>query len=135
MEVKRLLENPSAHTLYMREYRVQHPELVDYQKRYMATWYPKNKDRVMANGQRYQDRLRDWIDQQKVERGCMDCGYNLHPWVLEFDHRPGEQKVMAVSRMRNKSNHDAIVAEIAKCDVVCANCHRDRTHERRKSVG
>jgi hypothetical protein len=57
---------------------------------------------------------------------CMDCGEN-DPVVLEFDHL--HDKVANVSEMLSRS-WAAILAEIEKCDVVCANCHRRRTAER-----
>jgi hypothetical protein len=48
---------------------------------------------------------------------------------LEFDHLPGAVKVSTVSAMfaSAKFTMDDIKAEIAKCEVVCANCHRIRT--------
>lgn len=62
----------------------------------------------------------------KLEHGCQDCGmFPKQPEVLDFDHVRG-QKVTEVSLMRN-STLEALVEEIEKCDVVCANCHRIRT--------
>lgn len=58
----------------------------------------------------------------------MDCG--LHPeytQVLEFDHRPEEVKLFHISDKMTSGTFDAFKAEVAKCDVVCANCHRVRT--------
>lgn len=65
----------------------------------------------------------------KVERGCVDCGYNAHPAALDFDHLPGTEKLYRVCTMAGMSRK-LIDAEIAKCEVVCANCHRIRTAER-----
>jgi hypothetical protein len=59
---------------------------------------------------------------------CVDCGED-DPVVLEFDHL-GE-KVANVSAMANRPIAWSVIAEeIAKCEVVCANCHRRRTCER-----
>lgn len=70
------------------------------------------------------------VDAIKVERGCVDCGYNSHPRALDFDHL-GDDKTDGVSRLVSLLRPiDEILAEIAKCEVVCANCHRIRTHER-----
>jgi hypothetical protein len=49
---------------------------------------------------------------------------------MQFDHVRGE-KLFNVSYFRSKAKIDFLLAEIAKCDVVCANCHAIRTHERR----
>jgi hypothetical protein len=66
----------------------------------------------------------------KLERGCMDCGYRAHVEALDFDHRPGEEKLFNIGNDPRRL-WAAILAEIEKCDVVCANCHRVRTAERR----
>lgn len=79
---------------------------------------------------------RAFLDAYKVEKGCTDCGYNDHPFALEFDHLPGADKVAPVSNMI-LADMDRLMAEIAKCEIVCANCHRIRTTEREqwKSMG
>lgn len=59
-------------------------------------------------------------------RGCADCG-ETDPVVLEFDHVRGV-KAANISRMvSDLVGLGRIEAEIEKCDVVCANCHRRRT--------
>lgn len=80
----------------------------------------------------YQQRRRAprqaYVDQIKAENGCMDCG--LHPeysQVLEFDHRPDEDKKFHISDGMVSGTMEDLIAEIAKCDIVCANCHRVRT--------
>jgi hypothetical protein len=54
---------------------------------------------------------------------------------MDFDHRPGEKKCFALANAMGQTRISAerLRAEIAKCDVVCANCHRIRTYERRKA--
>lgn len=59
---------------------------------------------------------------------CMDCGFKFPHFVMDFDHVRGE-KVMCVGRMAISAfTMEKIEMEIAKCDVVCSNCHRIRTH-------
>jgi hypothetical protein len=58
------------------------------------------------------------------ERACVDCD-EIDPLVLEFDHLGGKKFTIGEG-LRNRSWR-AILDEIAKCDVVCANCHRRRT--------
>lgn len=70
----------------------------------------------------------EYVNTVKAESGCMDCG--LHPeysQVLEFDHRPGEKKLFHISDRMTSGTMEAFIAEIAKCDIVCANYHRVRT--------
>ena len=70
-----------------------------------------------------------FIAEYKLEKGCMDCGYRLHPHALDFDHREGVDKCFEVSHYSGRVQN--LLPEIEKCDVVCANCHRIRTHNRR----
>ena len=74
------------------------------------------------------------VQQFKLERGCADCGYAAHPAALEFDHRLGEVKLFNVMEKVGSYSMEAIWSEIAKCDVVCANCHAVRTATRRVGV-
>lgn len=75
--------------------------------------------------------LRDYVDAIKLARGCVDCGLKInHPEVYDFDHLPGVEKSHAVSSLVAKGDRELIDAEIAKCEVVCANCHRIRTASR-----
>jgi hypothetical protein len=51
---------------------------------------------------------------------------------MDFDHRDPTAKRSGVTRMVGRATSRAILAEAAKCDIVCANCHRARTFERRQ---
>lgn len=62
---------------------------------------------------------------------CMDCGCTFPPVCMDFDHRPGEIKKAGLSKLAiQAAAFDAILEEINKCDLVCSNCHRIRTHKR-----
>jgi len=54
----------------------------------------------------------------------VDCGES-DPVVLEFDHR--EDKRLIISKAVNNYGIPGLTAEVAKCDVRCANCHRRKT--------
>jgi hypothetical protein len=63
---------------------------------------------------------------------CADCGVRYPPHQLEFDHVRGT-KVADVSRLATRPvGVKRLLEEIAKCEVVCANCHRLRTWCRRR---
>jgi hypothetical protein len=49
---------------------------------------------------------------------------------MDFDHRQGEEKLANINKFAYTSL-EALQREIAKCDVVCANCHRERTYWRK----
>ncbi len=76
---------------------------------------------------------RQIIDLAK-DRPCLDCGIKYPPIVMDFDHLPGFQKDDNVASMLNRTEGQ-IVREIAKCEVVCANCHRLRTLKRKTGHG
>lgn len=61
---------------------------------------------------------------------CMDCGVTYHPCQMDFDHREGVDKVAGVNQIIKNGNWEDALAEIAKCDLVCSNCHRLRTQNR-----
>lgn len=71
------------------------------------------------------------VEEIKLRSGCVDCGYNANPRALDFDHLPGAVKRFTVAAgVISGRSLDEILAEITKCEVVCANCHRIRTAER-----
>ena len=62
---------------------------------------------------------------------CMDCNNMFPPMCMDFDHRNSEDKVESISNMvRSYIGLEKLLREIAKCDIVCANCHRIRTFQR-----
>jgi formate-dependent nitrite reductase cytochrome c552 subunit len=64
---------------------------------------------------------------------CADCGGRYPFAAMDFDHRDPTTKQFTVSRMHiQRTTEEEIFAEVAKCDVVCANCHRLRTYRRRE---
>lgn len=71
-------------------------------------------------------RNRDYIWGILTSSRCTDCNEN-DPLVLEFDHRDEVEKILDVATMMRYGSIKRIAAEIAKCDIRCANCHRRRT--------
>lgn len=98
-------------------------------KRKAITPEQLNKERAKCKKNR--EKLAEYI-RAKKSQPCMDCGNEYPFYVMDYDHRPGEQKLfnIAMGYFHAKALHK-IEAEIAKCDLVCANCHRRRTYNRR----
>jgi ribosomal protein L44E len=100
-------------------------------KAYDREYYQRNKERHNAGRRggirRHTQKRRAMLNRIKLERGCADCGYNAHAVALDFDHI-GE-KSADVSQLYVRSL-TRLLDEIAKCEVVCANCHRIRTAQR-----
>lgn len=61
---------------------------------------------------------------------CMDCGIKYPPYVMDFDHRNPYDKKMNISRV-GQWGIKTLLEEVKKCDIVCSNCHRIRTNNRK----
>lgn len=113
---------------YDRAYRAAHyAPRAAYQTAYRAA----HQEQVRANRVAYTAANRAVIRDAKAASGCVDCG-ERDPIVLDFDHVRG-RKVRNVGMMYSSSTA-ALLAEIAKCEVRCANCHRRATHSRRQKA-
>lgn len=99
-----------------------------YYEKYKAYYLKLQNERVA--------RHRRLIRQAK-DVPCADCGCRYPQYVMDFDHRPGEKKCfnLSIAAGQTRLSWEKIIAEIAKCDVVCANCHRERTHQRKQQAG
>ena len=95
--------------------------------------FSKNRsaDRLPPSWQRRID-MQDANDANKLGRGCADCGWNEWARGLDWDH-VREPKVATIAVMIGRTDPWVdVLAEMTKCEVVCANCHRLRTCERRR---
>jgi hypothetical protein len=103
----------ACHCSYQREYYSRHKEY----------YLDLQNDRVERN--------RRVIREAKAVP-CADCGQRYPHYVMDFDHRPGEKKCfnISIAAGQTRLSLQKMLAEIAKCDVVCANCHRERTYKR-----
>lgn len=70
----------------------------------------------------------------KTGQPCEDCKQEFPFYVMEYHHVRGK-KFMAVGRMIGKYAWERILAEIEKCVLLCANCHRIRTHGKKENMG
>ena len=76
---------------------------------------------------------KEWLDAQKVK--CAQCS-QTHVACLEFHHRNPVEKDFLLSVGVAKFSLERLQVEIAKCDVLCANCHRiHHWNERNKRAG
>jgi len=92
--------------------------------------YQRNRDAYLARTKARRHRERDsywaWLMTYLQSHPCIDCG-ETDPVVLTFDHRDDTVKVDTIGRLLSRSGWRTFLAEVAKCDVRCANCHRLRT--------
>lgn len=75
---------------------------------------------------------------EKKAGGCEDCGFKAHPAALDLDHIDYRTKyVTKTGKKQNPSsmvtyNTATFIAELAKCRVLCKNCHAIHTFEQSK---
>ena len=99
-------------------------------KKEYRKWADKNEARLAQYAIDTAKRNRALVDRLKA-RPCADCGHAFPPVVMDFDHLPQHIKREKISNMMSsKFSEEAILAEAAKCEVVCSNCHRIRTAAR-----
>lgn len=143
---------------YMRQYRQEHRlKFQQYQQKYLRLHPTVRQEavRMYRNSHKEQSlaATRAWRQKKTRETGvsyvgpkrkelvdlvlswkkncpCTDCGGIFPPECMDFDHVRGT-KVMGVSEFTSRcASKDALIGEIKKCDLVCANCHRTRTKKR-----
>ncbi|MBX3471011.1 MAG: hypothetical protein KF878_29435 [Planctomycetes bacterium] len=110
----------------------------DCKSEYNRRWYEENKaaqlENATRNNARYRKRNKDFVLSLK-RRPCTDCGGTFHPTAMEFDHVRGEKVEIVAYLVARMSSLERIREEVAKCDLVCANCHRVRTAARIEEAG
>lgn len=74
------------------------------------------------------------IQEVKAATPCADCGENYPYWMKQFDHL-GDNVFNISSYRQHRMSLEQVKKEIAKCDIVCANCHANRTHMRIVKTG
>lgn len=107
----------------------------DCHRLYVQGHYKKNGELYKQRARRDRAAFQQWYKKLK-EQPCMDCGKSYPGFCMEFDHRPGTEKLFSISAAfaSKRVGREKILAEIAKCDLVCAICHRYRTHARSMGV-
>ena len=94
-----------------------------------------SKAHYLANTASYKHRVRK--HKEELERvlldlksgPCMDCQRSFPPCAMDFDHRDPKLKESGIRDLiKNRVSVEHLLREVAKCDLVCACCHRIRTH-------
>lgn len=87
-------------------------------------WHYRNAEWNTKRTLERRARLRAWANDRKRSLGCRDC-QTEDPAVLDFHHTNPSDKEMAIGTMITYGyGTEKLGREIAKCDVLCANCHR-----------
>lgn len=84
---------------------------------------------ISARKRRFRDKNRRYLQTYKSLLACERCGYHRNPAALDFHHRPGQKKTAPLSQMLKDHRWETILEELAKCELLCANCHREEHHD------
>lgn len=122
-----------------------HPYCKMCKKAYAAKLYSNDKERIdmvkakwrdtfaekhAAEAKEKRDFNRKFLQDLKASTPCTDCKNYFDPICMDFDHLPHEKKSFTISQVVQYSL-ELLLAEVEKCEIVCANCHRIRTRDRR----
>ena len=99
----------------------------DKVRKYNRDYYQCNREQLLKNqaekNKRFAANRRKWLVDYKKTLECVRCGEN-HPATLTFRHRDSSEKSFEIGNaLKLGIGLKRLLAEIDKCEVVCANCH------------
>jgi hypothetical protein len=95
----------------------------------MKSHYEDNKQTYFARNKIAAERRTHLLRDLKEKTPCTDCCKSYPHYIMEFDHK--ENKLFAVGDARTWKQ---LMSEMAKCDIVCSNCHAERTWKRKMAL-
>lgn len=101
---------------------------IEKRKAAIRKHYYENRESYLEKNRKRRVLLRNYVRQIKESKHCSDCGKTYPYFVMDFDHLDGKEYL--ISKLVLANNRRRLDQEIAKCEVVCANCHRVRTFNR-----
>lgn len=97
-------------------------------RKYRRDWYHRNKEYAKQKITERKQDLRDWLSELKSTLKCNRCP-EKHIACLDFHHTDPSKKEEGVAKMIHDGySKEKILEEIAKCEVLCSNCHRKEHH-------
>lgn len=125
---KCLITHPLTH--FHKKWKWLQPICKDCNKIRVKERYEANKDYYKNKAKDYKKLLINTMRDKKLVP-CTDCWITYPYYVMDYDHL--ENKLFNIWAVAQHTGMNKLLAEIAKCEVVCANCHRIRTFKRRIS--
>src|SRR3712207_6574223 len=128
-----LVKPPEEFNFRHRDRGIRHGYCRECGKALTRSHYRREKRSYLKRNLRAYAERRQMVVEAK-SRPCADCGVQYPYYVMDFDHRDGRSKTFGLNSVHRVTKR-AILLEIEKCDVVCSNCHRERTHRRALAGG
>ena len=100
-----------------------------------VTYTPRTKNQTSCSkptcrNKLWRQRIRQMLADIKTASGCTKCGYKGHHAALDFNHLDPSTKSFNVANAQSLGKgKQQILDEVAKCEILCANCHRIYTYE------
>ena len=103
------------------------------QKQAQHESYLRNREKVKRGRDNRRVMLRNLVDEIKNGTPCFDCGNLYPPYITDYHHLDPKLKDQSIGKLVSDLRAvDRIIAEIAKCELLCANCHRTREYKGNK---
>ena len=100
-----------------------------YDKESYQKWYKENPKTQVQRVHERRLKMRQWLDELKSTLKCSRCDES-HPATLDFHHRDPKEKEFVIGyAISGGWGKKRILAEIEKCEVLCANCHRKEHYD------
>ena len=106
-------------------------------KKVSANFRRRNRKALAERQKQSVAQCRRFLRDYKSQNPCTDCKQKFPWYVMEFDHLLGRSQPgdVTLSRVVNTGSIDRVKREMAKCHLVCANCHKVRTNQRDVAAG
>lgn len=95
----------------------------EVQRAAQAKHYLENREAYRRRSRETWERRKEWLRSIKDGKPCADCGVPYPSRVMQFHHTSEEEKVANIATLLRTRGRQAILDEIAKCVLLCANCH------------
>ena len=112
--------HPEKNRANVAKYRKAHPEIILAKNRKWAKEHPRS-GRPVGSDKRYRAKGREFLRQYKAEHPCTLC-LEDDAMKLAFHHRDPATKLFTIGSTIHSMK--ATLEEIAKCDVLCKDCHK-----------
>jgi 5-methylcytosine-specific restriction endonuclease McrA len=123
---EKMLKNITDRRAYYRAYyqqRKDDPEFIA-RKRANDLRYHRGETQSHYKADRgWRSALQEKVKAYKLNKGCAYCGFKGHSAALHFHHRDPTAKLFILGGHMGNRSPEEVWAEIAKCEIVCANCH------------
>ena len=123
-----------------KEYREQNKDKIAAKKK---AYREKNRTKINNSLQIYRKTNKEYLQERRMfkrqylrnlkDKPCMDCKVKYNSWQMDYDHVRGE-KLFSIGEQYLECGEEKLLKEIAKCDLVCSNCHRVRTVRRLRAL-